>query len=88
MEEKETRVVLSVRKSWVILNILTLVVCVKGTNKEPFVACNLCFKNSKQLPKLDWEWANQLSVFIEENQLREERVVKQASLYLGLDLLF
>lgn len=53
MEEKETRVVLSVRKCWVILNILTLVVCVKGTNKEPFIGCNLGFKNSKQLPKLD-----------------------------------
>lgn len=51
--EKENRFVWSPRKDQVVLNILTLVVCVKGTNKEHFLGYSVGFKNSKQLPILD-----------------------------------
>lgn len=40
-------------KDQVVLNILALVVCVKGTNKEHFLEYSVGFKNSKQLPNLD-----------------------------------
>lgn len=38
-----------------LLNVLTLAVCVKGTNNAAFQRCNVGFRNSKQLLELDRE---------------------------------
>lgn len=43
-----------IRLYW-IFEYLSTLVCVKGTNKEHFLGYYVGFKNSEQLPNLDWE---------------------------------